>query len=70
MICIHLYSSLRYLYKMSLAVSLRRALLVLLTGAIFILTVLYWNQGVTKAQAYNEALERPHSHHDASGFPM
>jgi len=55
---------------MSLAVSLRRALLVLLTGAIFILTVLYWNQGVTKAQAYNEALERPHSHHDASGFPM
>jgi len=55
---------------MSLAVSLRRALLVLLSGAIFILTVLYWNQGANKVQAYNEALERPHSHHDTSAFPM
>ncbi|KAH8280358.1 hypothetical protein KR018_003327, partial [Drosophila ironensis] len=61
---------LRYLYKMSLAVSLRRALLALLSGAIFILTVLYWNQGVTKNQAYNEALERHHSYRNASAFPI
>ncbi|KAH8308772.1 hypothetical protein KR059_001492, partial [Drosophila kikkawai] len=64
------FSSLRYLYKMSLAVSLRRALLALLSGAIFILTVLYWNQGATKVQAYNEALERPHNHRDGSAFPI
>lgn len=55
---------------MSLAVSLRRALLALLSGAIFILTVLYWNQGTVKTQAYNEALERHPSHRDASAFPM
>ncbi|XP_060658402.1 probable beta-hexosaminidase fdl isoform X2 [Drosophila nasuta] len=55
---------LRYLYKMSLAVSLRRALLVLLSGAVFILTVLYWNQGVIKTQAYSDSQLRPHTHKD------
>ncbi|BFG03971.1 probable beta-hexosaminidase fdl [Drosophila madeirensis] len=65
-----LLAILRYLFKMSLAVSLRRALLVLLSGAIFILTVLYWNQGGGKTQAYSEALERPHSHKDGTAFPI
>ncbi|KAM8713058.1 hypothetical protein ACLKA7_013384 [Drosophila subpalustris] len=61
---------LRYLYKMSLAVSLRRALLVLLSGAIFILTVLYWNQGVIKTQAFSEAQLRPHNHRDRYHFSI
>lgn len=55
---------------MSLAVSLRRALLLLLSGAIFILTVLYWNQGVIKTQSYNEAQLRPHIQKDRSSAPM
>ncbi|XP_023161571.1 probable beta-hexosaminidase fdl isoform X2 [Drosophila hydei] len=53
---------------MSLAVSLRRALLLLLSGAIFILTVLYWNQGVIKTQSYNEAQLRPHIQKDHSSI--
>ncbi|XP_017865958.1 PREDICTED: probable beta-hexosaminidase fdl isoform X1 [Drosophila arizonae] len=61
---------LRYLFKMSLAVSLRRALLLLLSGAIFILTVLYWNQGVIKTQSYNEAQLRPHLQKDRSSAPI
>ncbi|XP_068144919.1 probable beta-hexosaminidase fdl isoform X1 [Drosophila tropicalis] len=60
---------LRYLYKMSLAVSLRRFLLVLVSGAIFILTVLYWNQGVIKTQAFD--LEKPrHGHKDSAAFAI
>ncbi|KRF78418.1 uncharacterized protein Dvir_GJ18228, isoform C [Drosophila virilis] len=66
----HVFGYLRYLFKMSLAVSLRRALLVLLSGAIFILTVLYWNQGVIKTQAYSEAQPRLHVQRDRNIDPI
>ncbi|ALC40696.1 fdl, partial [Drosophila busckii] len=65
-----IFYSLRYMYKMSLAVSLRRALLVLLSGAIFILTVLYWNQGVIKTQAYSETQLRPYAQREHNQFPI
>ncbi|KAM7345315.1 beta acetylhexosaminidase fused lobes isoform 2-T2 [Cochliomyia hominivorax] len=49
---------LRYIFKMALAVSLRRALLMLLTATIFVLMVLYWNQGGIKPQSYINTYEK------------
>lgn len=43
---------------MALAVSLRRALLMLLTATIFILVVLYWNQDALKHQSFISTFEK------------
>uniref|UniRef100_A0A1A9X4S7 beta-N-acetylhexosaminidase n=1 Tax=Glossina brevipalpis TaxID=37001 RepID=A0A1A9X4S7_9MUSC len=43
---------------MALAVSLRKALFILLTVTIFVLLVLYWNQSVLKPQFLNSAHEK------------
>ncbi|KAL9913864.1 probable beta-hexosaminidase fdl isoform X1 [Glossina fuscipes] len=48
----------RYIVKMALAVSLRKALFILLTVTIFVLLVLYWNQSVLKPQFLNSAHEK------------
>lgn len=64
-------SRLRYIFKMALAVSLRRALLMLLTATIFVLMVLYWNQGGIKHQSYINTYEKSVGSREAlSEFPM
>ncbi|XP_055379394.1 probable beta-hexosaminidase fdl isoform X2 [Condylostylus longicornis] len=47
----------RFIIKMALAVSLRRALLMLLMVTVFVLLVLYWNQNVTKPVSFISTFE-------------
>ncbi|XP_013100920.1 probable beta-hexosaminidase fdl isoform X1 [Stomoxys calcitrans] len=62
---------LRYIFKMALAVSLRKALLMLLTAMIFVLMVLYWNQGGIKPQSYINTYEKSVGSREAlSEFPI
>lgn len=62
---------LRYIFKMALAVSLRRALLMLLTATIFVIMVLYWNQGAIKPQSYINTYEKSASNQEQlNEFPM
>ncbi|XP_037946614.1 probable beta-hexosaminidase fdl [Teleopsis dalmanni] len=57
--------------KMALAVSLRRALLMLLSVTVFILMVLYWNQDVIKPQTFSNILEKSmRTHVDFHEFPL